>query len=84
MPGSMLTVSGPVGPILTAERTALNLLCHLSGVATLTRQWADAVAGTGARIRDTRKTTPGLRELRSTRCGAAAASTTGCRSPTPP
>ncbi len=67
----LLTVSGPVGPILTAERTALNLLCHLSGIATLTRQWADAVAGTGARIRDTRKTTPGLRALEkyAVRCG---------------
>ncbi len=60
---TLLTVSGPVGPILTAERTALNLLCHLSGIATLTRQWADAVAGTRTRIRDTRKTTPGLRAL---------------------
>src|SRR5262249_60041810 len=44
----VLRVTGPIGPILTAERTALNLLCHLSGVATLTRQWADAVAGTAA------------------------------------
>jgi nicotinate-nucleotide pyrophosphorylase (carboxylating) len=59
----VLTVSGPVRAMLTAERTALNLLCHLSGIATLTRQWTDAVAGTGARIRDTRKTTPGLRAL---------------------
>jgi len=59
----LLTVSGRIGPILTAERTALNLLCHLSGVATLTRQWVDAVAGTRARIRDTRKTLPGLRAL---------------------
>jgi nicotinate-nucleotide pyrophosphorylase (carboxylating) len=68
---TLLTVSGPVGPILTAERTALNLLCHLSGVATLTRHWADAVAGTRARIRDTRKTTPGLRALEkyAVRCG---------------
>jgi nicotinate-nucleotide pyrophosphorylase (carboxylating) len=67
----LLTVSGPVGPILTAERTALNLLCHLSGIATLTRRWADAVAGTGASIRDTRKTTPGLRALEkyAVRCG---------------
>ena len=47
----------------TAERSALNLLCHLSGVATLTRRWVDAVEGTGARIRDTRKTMPGLRIL---------------------
>jgi nicotinate-nucleotide pyrophosphorylase (carboxylating) len=68
---ALLTVSGPVGPILTAERTALNLLCHLSGVATLTSRWVDAVAGTGARIRDTRKTLPGLRALEkyAVRCG---------------
>ena len=68
---SLLTVSGPISPILTAERTALNLLCHLSGVATLTRRWVDAVAGTGARIRDTRKTLPGLRALEkyAVRCG---------------
>jgi nicotinate-nucleotide pyrophosphorylase (carboxylating) len=67
----LLTVSGPVGPILTAERTALNVLCHLSGVATLTRRWVDAVAGTGASIRDTRKTLPGLRSLEkyAVRCG---------------
>ncbi len=67
----LLTVSGPVGPILTAERTALNVLCHLSGVATLTRHWVDAVAGTGASIRDTRKTLPGLRSLEkyAVRCG---------------
>jgi nicotinate-nucleotide pyrophosphorylase (carboxylating) len=57
--------------LLTAERTALNLLCHLSGVATLTSAWVDAVAGTGCRIRDTRKTLPGLRELEkyAVRCG---------------
>ena len=68
---SLLTVSGPVSPILTAERTALNLLCHLSGIATLTRRWVDAVAGTGAVIRDTRKTLPGLRALEkyAVRCG---------------
>src|SRR5262245_6312629 len=67
----VLTVTGPVGPMLTAERTALNLLCHLSGVATLTRQFADAVAGTGAKIRDTRKTMPGMRALQkyAVRCG---------------
>jgi nicotinate-nucleotide pyrophosphorylase (carboxylating) len=57
------TVRGPVRDLLTAERTALNLLGHLSGVATLTRAWVDAVAGTQARIRDTRKTLPGLRAL---------------------
>jgi nicotinate-nucleotide pyrophosphorylase (carboxylating) len=57
-------VSGPLAPILTGERTALNFLCHLSGVATLTRRFADAAATGGpARIWDTRKTTPGLRTL---------------------
>jgi nicotinate-nucleotide pyrophosphorylase (carboxylating) len=60
---SVARVSGPLASVLTAERTALNFLCHLSGVATLTRRYVDAVAGTGARIRDTRKTTPGLRAL---------------------
>ena len=59
----LASVHGPVRVILTAERTALNFLCHLSGVATLTRRWVDAVGGTGARIRDTRKTMPGLRAL---------------------
>jgi nicotinate-nucleotide pyrophosphorylase (carboxylating) len=68
---TVLTVTGPVSALLTAERTALNLLCHLSGVATLTRQWVAEVAGTRARIRDTRKTTPGLRFLEkyAVRCG---------------
>jgi nicotinate-nucleotide pyrophosphorylase (carboxylating) len=59
----LATVTGPTRSLLTAERTALNLLCHLSGVATATAGWVDAVEGTGARIRDTRKTTPGLRAL---------------------
>jgi nicotinate-nucleotide pyrophosphorylase (carboxylating) len=59
----LATIRGPVRDILTAERTALNLLGHLSGIATLTRAWVDAVAGTGAAIRDTRKTLPGLRAL---------------------
>lgn len=65
------TVRGPVRDVLTAERTALNLLGHLSGVATLTRCWVDAVAGTGARIRATRETLPGLRALQryAVRCG---------------
>lgn len=58
-----LIVRGPVRGLLTAERTALNLLCHLSGVATATAAWVDAVAGTGCAIRDTRKTLPGLRLL---------------------
>ena len=67
----LLTVCGPTRAVLTAERTALNLLCHLSGVATLTRAWVDALAGTAARVRDTRKTTPGLRALEkyAVRCG---------------
>ena len=66
-----LAVRGPVRGLLTAERTALNLLCHLSGVATATRAWVDTVDGTGARIRDTRKTLPGLRLLEkyAVRCG---------------
>jgi nicotinate-nucleotide pyrophosphorylase (carboxylating) len=68
---SALTVRAPVRGLLTAERTSLNLLCHLSGVATATAAWVDAVAGTGARIRDTRKTLPGLRLLEkyAVRCG---------------
>lgn len=59
----LLTVTGPTRALLTAERTMLNLLCRLSGIATLTAAWVDAVAGTGAVVRDTRKTTPGLRAL---------------------
>jgi nicotinate-nucleotide pyrophosphorylase (carboxylating) len=56
-------VTGRLAPILTGERTALNFLGRLSGIATLTRRFADAVHGTGARILDTRKTTPGWRAL---------------------
>ncbi|HEV8633786.1 MAG TPA: carboxylating nicotinate-nucleotide diphosphorylase [Chloroflexota bacterium] len=56
-------VAGPAGSILTGERVALNLLQRLSGIATATRRYVDAVAGTSARIIDTRKTTPGLRAL---------------------
>ena len=64
-------ITAPTRALLTAERSALNLLCHLSGVATLTRRWADALEGTTARVRDTRKTTPGLRILEkyAVRCG---------------
>jgi nicotinate-nucleotide pyrophosphorylase (carboxylating) len=66
-----LVVRAPVRSLLTAERTALNLLCHLSGIATATAAWVDAVAGTGAQIRETRKTLPGLRLLQkyAVRCG---------------
>lgn len=56
-------VRGPLRSILTGERVALNLLGHLSGVATATRTFADAVSGTGCAVRDTRKTLPGLRVL---------------------
>ncbi|HEB53869.1 MAG TPA: carboxylating nicotinate-nucleotide diphosphorylase, partial [bacterium] len=64
VPGEeVLTVAGDMAALLVAERTALNFLQRLSGVATLTRQFVDRVAGTGARILDTRKTTPGLRRL---------------------
>lgn len=59
----LATVAGQTRALLTAERTALNLLCRLSGVATHTRAWVDALAGTKARVLDTRKTTPGLRAL---------------------
>jgi len=71
-PGAVLAVvRGPIRDLLTAERTALNFLGHLSGVASLTRRWADAIDGTGARVRDTRKTMPGLRALEkyAVRCG---------------
>jgi nicotinate-nucleotide pyrophosphorylase (carboxylating) len=59
----LLTVRGDTRAILLAERTALNFLGHLSGIATLTRRWVDEVAGTQCAIRDTRKTTPGMRML---------------------
>jgi nicotinate-nucleotide pyrophosphorylase (carboxylating) len=59
----LIKVSGNARGILLAERTALNFLGHLSGVATLTAQWVQAVAGTKTQIRDTRKTTPGMRVL---------------------
>ena len=63
VPADVAAVSGPARALLAAERTALNLLCHLSGIATLTARFADAVRGTDAAILDTRKTTPGMREL---------------------
>jgi len=66
-----LEIEASTQRLLTAERTALNFLCHLSGVATLTAEWVSAVAGTRAKVRDTRKTTPGLRVLDkyAVRCG---------------
>jgi nicotinate-nucleotide pyrophosphorylase (carboxylating) len=71
-PGDVVaTVKGPLRELLGAERTLLNFLTHLSGIATATRAWVDAVTGTGAAIRDTRKTLPGLRVLEkyAVRCG---------------
>ena len=63
VPAEVLLATGPARALLAAERTALNFLGHLSGVATLTARFVEAVAGTGAAILDTRKTTPGLRAL---------------------
>jgi nicotinate-nucleotide pyrophosphorylase (carboxylating) len=67
----VLRLRAPLREMLGAERTLLNFLTHLSGIATATRAWADALAGTGAAVRDTRKTTPGLRQLEkyAVRCG---------------
>ncbi|CAB5017108.1 unannotated protein [freshwater metagenome] len=67
----LLSVTGLTHELLRAERPALNMLGHLGGIATLTRAWADAIGGTKASIRDTRKTTPGLRKLEkyAVRCG---------------
>jgi nicotinate-nucleotide pyrophosphorylase (carboxylating) len=67
----VLRITGPLREVLGAERTFLNFLTHLSGIATATRAWVDAVAGTGCAVRDTRKTTPGLRRLEkyAVRCG---------------
>jgi nicotinate-nucleotide pyrophosphorylase (carboxylating) len=64
VPGqSVLTITGPTRGLLTAERTMLNLLCHLSGIATATAAWVAEVADTDTKIRDSRKTLPGLRAL---------------------
>lgn len=67
----VMRVSGPVRGLLTAERTALNFACHLSGVATATAAWVDALDGTRAKVLDTRKTLPGYRALQkyAVRCG---------------
>jgi nicotinate-nucleotide pyrophosphorylase (carboxylating) len=63
VPAAAARIAGPARALLAAERTALNLLCHLSGVATLTARFVGAVDGTGVTLLDTRKTTPGLRAL---------------------
>ncbi|MFI5270426.1 MAG: carboxylating nicotinate-nucleotide diphosphorylase [Candidatus Saccharimonadales bacterium] len=67
----VLRITGSLRKILRAERTLLNFLTHLSGIATATRSWVDAIDGTGCIVRDTRKTTPGLRSLEkyAVRCG---------------
>lgn len=71
---AVLSIRGQLRAMLTAERTLLNVLTHLSGIATATRTWVDEVAGTSAVIRDTRKTLPGLRQLQkyAVRCGGGA------------
>jgi nicotinate-nucleotide pyrophosphorylase (carboxylating) len=67
----VMRVAGPTRGLLTSERTALNFACHLSGVATATAAWVDALEGTSARVLDTRKTLPGWRHLEkyAVRCG---------------
>ncbi|MBT2421698.1 carboxylating nicotinate-nucleotide diphosphorylase [Streptomyces sp. ISL-22] len=67
----LLSITTRTRDLLTAERSALNILCRLSGIATATRAWADVLRGTSAQVRDTRKTTPGLRSLEkyAVRCG---------------
>ncbi len=69
----LMRVHGPARALLTAERTALNIIQRLSGIATETARYVDAIAGTQARLLDTRKTTPGLRmlEKHATHCGGA-------------
>ncbi len=73
VPADVATVTGKAAPLLAGERTALNFLGHLSGVATLAGRFANAVSGTGAVILDTRKTTPGLRELEKAAVAAGGA-----------
>ncbi len=70
-PGPIARVDGPARAVLAGERLALNLIGRLSGIATLTRRFTDAIEGTGVRVLDTRKTTPGLRvlEKHAVRCG---------------
>ena len=86
VPGDVVAeVAGPLRPILTAERTALNFLGHLSGVATLTRRFVDAVAAVNptAGSSTPARPRPGCGPWRRRRCGPAAATTTGAASPTP-
>ena len=79
----LATATGPLASILTAERTALNFLGHLSGIATLTAAYVDAAAAGGpARVWDTRKTTPGLRTLEKAAVRAGGGRTTAATSRT--
>jgi nicotinate-nucleotide pyrophosphorylase (carboxylating) len=82
-PGQLLCeIDASARALLTAERTALNFVQLLSGTATLTATFVQAVAGTKAKIVDTRKTLPGLRLAQNTRCASAAAPTTASASTT--
>ena len=83
VPAEVVAGERPGAALLAAERTALNFLGHLSGVATLTARFVEAVAGTGARILDTRKTTPGLRGLEKAAVAAGGGRTTAWASMTP-
>jgi nicotinate-nucleotide pyrophosphorylase (carboxylating) len=67
----VMSLEGPLRPLLVAERTLLNFMTHLSGIASATSAWSRALKGTNCRVRDTRKTTPGLRQLEkyAVRCG---------------
>lgn len=80
---AVLTVEAPTRGLLTAERTMLNIVCHLSGIATATAGWVAEVAETECRIRDSRKTLPGLRSLQKYAVRAGAGSTIGWVSVTP-
>jgi nicotinate-nucleotide pyrophosphorylase (carboxylating) len=73
VPADAASVAGPARAVLAAERTALNFLAHLSGIATLSARFAEAVAGSGAQVLDTRKTTPGLRRLEKAAVAAGGA-----------
>jgi nicotinate-nucleotide pyrophosphorylase (carboxylating) len=73
VPADAASLAGPARAVLAAERTALNFLAHLSGIATLSARFAEAVAGSGAQVLDTRKTTPGLRRLEKAAVAAGGA-----------
>jgi nicotinate-nucleotide pyrophosphorylase (carboxylating) len=73
VPSDVAEVRGPARAVLAAERTALNFLAHLSGIATLSARFAEAVSGAGAQVLDTRKTTPGLRRLEKAAVAAGGA-----------